>query len=99
MARLECIVIEHIGVHPTAVLHPERIADPAERVRVLALSVGHAEGARRDHRRSGICGQAPSDHSEVARYLIRLGIASISLTPDRVLGTMQAVAEIERQRG
>jgi pyruvate,water dikinase len=61
-------------------------------LKMLKLAV---EGARRNHRHSGICGQAPSDHIEVARYLVRLGIASISLTPDRVLRTMQAVAEIE----
>jgi pyruvate,water dikinase len=35
----------------------------------------------------------------VARYLVELGIDSISLTPDRVLRTMQAVAEIEARRG
>ncbi|MBL8335077.1 MAG: hypothetical protein JNM08_18325, partial [Rubrivivax sp.] len=47
----------------------------------------------------GICGQAPSDHIEIARYLVELGIDSISLTPDRVLRTMQEVAELERQLG
>jgi pyruvate,water dikinase len=53
------------------------------------------EGARRNHRHSGICGQAPSDHIEVARYLVELGIDSISLTPDRVLQTMKVVQELE----
>jgi pyruvate,water dikinase len=57
------------------------------------------EGAKRNKRHSGICGQAPSDHIEVARYLVELGIDSISLTPDRVLQTMQAVQEIEAARG
>ena len=57
------------------------------------------EGAKRNQRHSGICGQAPSDHIEVARYLVELGIDSISLTPDRVLQTMQAVQEIEAARG
>ena len=56
------------------------------------------EGAKRNHRHSGICGQAPSDHLEIARYLVELGIDSISLTPDRVLRTMQALREIEDQR-
>ena len=45
------------------------------------------------------CGQAPSDHIEVARYLVELGIDSISLTPDRVLQTMQAVQKIEAALG
>ncbi len=65
-------------------------------LKMLRLAV---EGARRNGRHSGICGQAPSDHIEVARYLVRLGIDSISVTPDRVLRTMQAVAEIEASGG
>lgn len=69
--------------------------DPGMR-KMLRLAV---EGARRNHRHCGICGQAPSDHIEVARYLVELGIDSISLTPDRVLRTMQAVQEIERALG
>jgi pyruvate,water dikinase len=65
-------------------------------LKMLKLAV---EGARRNHRHSGICGQAPSDHIEIARYLVELGIDSISLTPDRVLRTMQAVREIEEAQG
>jgi pyruvate,water dikinase len=61
-------------------------------LKMLKLAV---EGARRNGRHSGICGQAPSDHIEIARYLVGLGIDSISLTPDRVLKTMAAVREIE----
>ena len=64
-------------------------------LKMLKLAV---EGARRNHRHSGICGQAPSDHIEIARYLVELGIDSISLTPDRVLRTMQAVREIEEKQ-
>jgi pyruvate,water dikinase len=33
-------------------------------LKMLKLAV---EGARRNHRHSGICGQAPSDHLEIAR--------------------------------
>jgi pyruvate, water dikinase len=65
-------------------------------LKMLKLAV---EGAKRNGRHSGICGQAPSDHIEVAKYLVGLGIDSISLTPDRVLRTMQVVSEIERERG
>ena len=61
-------------------------------LKILKMAV---EGAKRNKRHSGICGQAPSDHIEVARYLVELGIDSISLTPDRVLRTMQEVQEIE----
>ncbi|MFP5398088.1 MAG: phosphoenolpyruvate synthase [Gammaproteobacteria bacterium] len=65
-------------------------------LKMLRLAV---EGARRNGRHSGICGQAPSDHLEIAKYLVELGIDSISLTPDRVLKTMQAVHEIEQAQG
>lgn len=46
LARMEFIISEHIGAHPMALLHPQQVSDPAERTRVLALSAGHADGAR-----------------------------------------------------
>src|SRR5579864_1170814 len=55
------------------------------------------EGARRNGRHSGICGQAPSDFPEFAENLVRLGIDSISLNPDCVLRTTKQVLEIERR--
>jgi pyruvate,water dikinase len=55
------------------------------------------EGARRNGRHSGICGQAPSDFPEFAEDLVRLGIDSISLNPDCVLRTTKQVLEIERR--
>ena len=45
-------------------------------------------GAKRNGRYVGICGQAPSDYPEVARFLIGLGIDSISLNPDSILSTI-----------
>ncbi|PVE24604.1 phosphoenolpyruvate synthase [Microvirga sp. KLBC 81] len=63
-------------------------------MKMIELAV---EGARRNHRHSGICGQAPSDYPEVAEYLVRLGIDSISLNPDSVLKTTMRVLDIERQ--
>jgi pyruvate,water dikinase len=36
------------------------------------------DGARRNGRHSGICGQAPSDYPEMAEYLVEIGIDSIS---------------------
>jgi pyruvate,water dikinase len=57
------------------------------------------EGARRNNRHSGICGQAPSDFLEVATYLVERGIDSISLNPDSLLKTMQHVLEVEKRLG
>ena len=57
------------------------------------------EGCRRNHRHSGLCGQAPSDFPEIAEYLVRLGIDSISLNPDVVVKTTMHVLDIEKQLG
>jgi pyruvate,water dikinase len=54
------------------------------------------EGAHRNNRPIGICGQAPSDYPDLAAYLIELGIDSISLTPDSLLSTLAAVQAIEQ---
>jgi pyruvate,water dikinase len=57
------------------------------------------EGARRNGRHSGICGQAPSDYPEVAEYLVRLGIDAISLNPDTVVRTTLTILELEKTLG
>ena len=49
-------------------------------------------------RKVGICGQGPSDYPEFARFLVTCGIDSISLNPDTVVKTTQAIAELEQQR-
>ena len=35
----------------------------------------------------GICGQGPSDHPDLAKWLLDRGISSISLNPDTVIDT------------
>jgi pyruvate,water dikinase len=55
------------------------------------------QGAQRNKRHSGICGQAPSDYPDVAEYLVKLGIDSISLNPDSVLKTIQDVVKLEKK--
>ncbi|PCJ87416.1 MAG: phosphoenolpyruvate synthase [Thiotrichaceae bacterium] len=57
------------------------------------------DGARRNQRHSGLCGQAPSDYPEMAEYLVDLGIDSISLNPDSVLSTTRHILEIEKALG
>ena len=41
----------------------------------------------------GICGQGPSDHPDLAKWLLRQNIASISLNPDTVVETWLSLAE------
>jgi pyruvate,water dikinase len=40
----------------------------------------------------GICGQGPSDHPELARWLVEQGIDSLSLNPDTVVETWMFLA-------
>ena len=48
--------------------------------------------ARRMNKYVGICGQGPSDHLDFAKWLVEEGISSISLNPDTVVATWQALA-------
>jgi pyruvate,water dikinase len=66
---------------------------------VLEMLRMAVEGAKRNGRHCGICGQAPSDYPEVAGYLVHLGIDSLSLNPDSVLSTTLSVLDIERDMG
>ena len=53
--------------------------------------------AKRCGRKIGLCGQAPSDHPDFARFLVEEGIDSISLNPDAVVRTRLAVAALEAE--
>ena len=53
-------------------------------------------GAKRNGRHVGICGEAPANYPEIARYLAQLGIDSISVNPSSILRTLQAVSDAER---
>ena len=54
------------------------------------------KAAKAKGRKIGICGQAPSDYPDFAKFLVEQGIDSISLTPDAVLRTTVSVLEIEK---
>jgi pyruvate,water dikinase len=64
--------------------------------KMISLAV---EGAHRNGRHCGICGQAPSDYPEMAEFLVRLGIDSISLNPDTVMRTTMQLLQLERSLG
>ncbi|MFZ0406844.1 MAG: phosphoenolpyruvate synthase [Cyanobium sp.] len=57
------------------------------------------QSARRCGRKIGICGQAPSDYPEFARFLVDEGIDSISLNPDAIVSTRLSVARLEQEMG
>ena len=59
---------------------------------MLRLAVG---GAKRNGRKVGICGEAPANYPEIARFLAKLGIDSISVNPASLLRTIDIVREAE----
>lgn len=70
-----------------------------ERNEAVKAMVSHViKAAKAAGRKIGICGQAPSDYPEFARFLVEEGIDSLSLNPDALLRTTQAVAALERSK-
>jgi pyruvate,water dikinase len=52
--------------------------------------------AHKAGRKVGICGQAPSDYPDFAKFLVETGIDSVSLNPDSVVKTKRLVAIAEK---
>jgi pyruvate, water dikinase len=57
--------------------------DPAVQI-LLRMAI---QACRRQGKYVGICGQGPSDHPDLARWLAQEGIESLSLNPDTVVAT------------
>ncbi|MDO4450384.1 MAG: phosphoenolpyruvate synthase [Moraxella sp.] len=57
--------------------------DPAVK-KLLGMAI---EACRKQGKYVGICGQGPSDHPDLAKWLMEQGISSVSLNPDTVLDT------------
>ncbi|MFM1886785.1 MAG: phosphoenolpyruvate synthase [Pseudomonadota bacterium] len=63
--------------------------DPAvKQLLARAIEACHAAG-----KRIGICGQGPSDHPDLAQWLVAQGIDSLSLNPDSVASTWQRLVQ------
>ena len=60
--------------------------------KMVAIAI---EAAIRNGKKIGICGQAPSDYPEFAKFLVERGINSISLNPDTVIQTTHFILETE----
>jgi pyruvate,water dikinase len=57
---------------------------------LLAMAI---RACRKHGKYVGICGQGPSDHPDLARWLMEQGIESLSLNPDTVVSTWMSLAE------
>jgi len=63
--------------------------DPAVK-KLLAMAI---KTARARGKYVGICGQGPSDHPDLAEWLMDQGIESVSLNPDTVVDTWLRLAK------
>ena len=68
--------------------------DAVKRMIASAIKTAKERG-----RKIGICGQAPSDYPEFARFLVENGIDSMSLNPDSILKMRMEVAKTEARVG
>ncbi|WJH22932.1 phosphoenolpyruvate synthase [Pseudarthrobacter defluvii] len=65
--------------------------DPAVMAMIAeAISKAHAAGIK-----IGICGQGPSNHPDLAEFLVSQGIDSVSLNPDTYVRTLPVIAAAE----
>jgi len=62
---------------------------------MLAMAI---RACRKHGKYVGICGQGPSDHPDLARWLMEQGIESLSLNPDTVVSTWLSLAEPAPQK-
>lgn len=70
-----------------------------ERNEAVLRMIEHAiKVAKRQKRKIGICGDAPSTYPEFAEFLVDCGIDSISLSPDAVLRTRTVLAKHEKKK-
>ena len=97
------LVLEDFGSTNLAQLIAQQPLDLAER---LAIAIQFDErdpavkkllsmaitAAKKMGKYIGICGQGPSDHPDLAQWLLAQGIESISLTPDTVVETWLLLA-------
>jgi len=73
---------------------PLLAADFDERDPAVKLLLSKAiEACQKNNKYVGICGQGPSDHLDFALWLVEKGIESISLNPDSVIATWNALAK------
>lgn len=66
--------------------------DPA----VMQLIEMTLQKAKKTHTHTGLCGQAPSDYPEYAKFLVSNGIDSISFNPDALIQGIQNIYEAEK---
>jgi pyruvate,water dikinase len=80
-----------LGVDRDSAIVARHFDERDEAVRkLLAMTI---DACRRKGKYVGICGQGPSDHPDLARWLLEQGIESMSLNPDTVVETWLFLAQ------
>jgi pyruvate, water dikinase len=80
-----------LGLDRDSGLVAERFDERDEAVKaLLSMSI---KACLKHGKYVGICGQGPSDHPDLARWLMEQGIESMSLNPDTVVSTWLSLAE------
>lgn len=77
----------------TLVAHNFDERDPGV-LKIVSMAI---QGALRNGRHIGICGQAPSDYPEFAEFIVREGIESMSLNPDSVMKITLRIIDLENK--
>ena len=86
-----------LGVDRDSALVSKVFDERNEAVKRLISQVIKIAHKHKPRRKVGICGQAPSDFPDFARFLVKCGIDSISLNPDTVLKTTIEVLKEEKR--
>src|ERR1700723_4309335 len=68
--------------------HFDERDEAVRKLLAMAITACHKSG-----KYVGICGQGPSDHPDLARWLLEQGIGSMSLNPDTVVETWLFLAQ------
>jgi len=69
-----------------------------ERNLAVLRALSHVIRICREHGvTTSICGQAPSNYPEIVEFLVKEGVTSLSVNPDKVMETRMLVASIERK--
>ena len=82
-----------LGIDRDSELLAEQFDEQDEAVKWMIRHV--IEAAHKHGAKVGLCGQAPSDHPEFARFLVECGIDSMSVTPDSFMAVKRHVAAAE----
>lgn len=83
-----------LGIDRDSALVADLFSEQNESVKTLIAMVINKANAQ--HKKIGLCGQAPSDMPEFAQFLVEQGIGSISFNPDALLKGIENICKAEK---